>query len=171
MNARGAFAILCVLSACLIAGCSERRNQAPDFTLSSVEDQQSQVTLSDLTREKSVLLVFWATWCPSCIEEIPILNAWQEQYAERGLQVLAVNVQEPRHHVLEFQKMMPLNYPSLLDADGEVASRYNLMALPSSVLLAKGGEILYYGFGLPERIERFFATDTKAGAPKGELIS
>jgi len=145
----------------LLSGCSKESDLAPDFTLRLVQDQTKKITLSQLTRTQSVLLVFWATWCDACVSEIPILNAWQSQYADEGLQILAVNVQESREHVTKFQDENPFDFLSVLDSDGQVASLYGLSGLPSSVLLAKGGEIIYYGFGLPERLEPFLAHSTK----------
>ncbi len=143
-----------LLSFCfLFTGC-DSRPKAPDFTLPSLQDQSQEVTLSALSNQQPVLLVFWATWCPSCLSEIPTLNEWQERYSPLGLKILAVNVQEPREQALDFIKENPLKYLSLADESGEVASRYRLPGLPSSVFLAKGGRILYYGFGLPENLEQ-----------------
>ena len=137
----------------LFAGC-DPGPKAPDFTLPSLQDQSREVTLSSLSNEQPVLLVFWATWCPSCLSEIPILNEWQEKYSPQGLKILAVNVQEPRDQALDFIWENPLKYLALTDENGEVAARYGLAGLPSSVFLAKGGRILYYGFGLPENLEQ-----------------
>ncbi len=137
-------------------GC-DSRPKAPDFTLPSLQDESQQITLSHIAHEQPVLLVFWATWCPSCISEISTLNEWEEKYRSQGLKILAIDVQEPRDQALDFVKENPLRYLSLIDESGEVASRYGLAGLPSSVFLAKGGKILYYGFGLPENLEQLLA--------------
>ena len=125
-------------------------NQAPNFVLPNLAGEP--VDLANLVREKPTLLVFWATWCPTCVEEIPLLNEWSEKYP--GLRILAVNVQEPRTHVSEFAKHHQIRYPVVLDEEGDVAHEYGLVGIPASVLLAKGGRVLYYGFALPHNIEQ-----------------
>ena len=130
---------------------------APNFTLNFLIPQDRAITLSDIVKERPVLLVFWATWCPSCTAEIPTLNTWYEKYHSQGLEILAVNVQEPRKRITEFVKKTPMNYPSLLDENGEVAARYGLVGLPAAVFLARGGEIIYYGFGLPDNLDQLLA--------------
>lgn len=125
-----------------------KTGQAPDFTLEDLEG--NQVTLSEQTSKGPVLLAFWASWCPPCVQEIPILNEWHEAYGPRGLKILGVNVQEGREEIEHFRKQIPIDYPILLDKAGQVSSEYGLTALPVVVLLAKGGEIIYYGFTLPD---------------------
>ena len=149
----------------LFSGCgtqtSEKKTgaKAPDFTLPRLPGD-SQVTLSKINGEKPVLLAFWASWCPSCVEEIPALNEMQAKYGDRNFEILSVNVQEPREDVMKFMKEKEIAYSVALDEDGEVASSYGLVGLPASVLLAKGGEILYYGFTLPENPEQYFEPGT-----------
>jgi len=139
------------------------RGTAPDFELSTLENPKNTVRLSEVYAENPVLLIFWATWCPPCVEEIPLLNEWHERYQGRGLKILGVNVQERREELLDFRKKFPIDYPVVLDAEGALISSYGLVGLPVSVFVAKGGEILYYGFGLPVNIEELLA---KGGAPQ-----
>jgi len=151
-------AFLGLLVLLTLAGChrSPKGQQAPDFTLNLLETPAKTITLSQLFNEQPVLLVFWATWCPTCVEEIPVLNAWAAQYADQ-FRILAVNVSESPEQVAQFREKYPFVYPAALDEHGEVAERYELVGLPVSLFLAKGGEILYYGFGLPADIEQFLA--------------
>lgn len=137
---------------CLTSGCLQKK-KAPDFELPLVGGGEKSVILSELNRDSPVLLVFWATWCPACVEEIPILNEWQEKYSSFGLKILAVNVGEEKTVAEKGIKFHGIRYPVVLDLKGEVADRYAVVGLPVTVLLAKGGEILYYGFALPPRIE------------------
>lgn len=145
----------------LNCGAGSRNKIAPDFTLPSMAKEQSPVTLSTLYQQTPVLLVFWATWCPSCVEEIPELNRLKAEYPEDKLQILSVNVQESRSRVSRFLKKNSMKYPVLLDEHGEVAGAYNLVGLPVSVLLAKGGEILYYGFSLPPNLDQWLEPRSK----------
>lgn len=125
-------------------------NPAPNFTLPRLGSES--VVLAEIVKEKPTLLVFWATWCPSCVEEVPLLNQWMEKYPD--LQILAVNVEEPRERVAEFVEKHKIRYPVLLDETGEVASQYGLVGIPAAVLMARGGRVIYYGFVLPKNIEK-----------------
>lgn len=147
-----------VLVACLVAGFAvftgcRPRNLAPDFTLPLLASPGQSVTLSELNRNHPVLVIFWATWCPTCREELPALNKWQELYYAKGLRILAVNVRESRERISAYLQEYPVHYPVLLDETGDVATRFQLSGLPATVFVAKGGEIRYYGFSLPSGME------------------
>lgn len=148
----------------MAASCGWAGNKSkplPDFTLPVVSRENQKVQLQTVNGENPVLLVFWATWCPSCVEEIPVLNQWQEKYGPQGLKILGVNVQEKQPDIQKFMAKHKIEYPILLDQDGEVTNRYGLVGLPVSIYMAKGGEVLYYGFSLPANIEQFLAPRTK----------
>ena len=148
-----------LMAACFtLSGWASRPFQkAPDFSLPRLKGGPS-VELSKITQNDPVLLIFWATWCPTCVEEIPALNALHKKHAFGGLRLLAVNVQESPEMLLDFIKTHPMSYPILLDQTGEVAEKYKIEGLPVSVLLAKGGEILYYGFSLPGNLDELLET-------------
>lgn len=124
-------------------------SQAPGFALPNLAGEKQE--LVSWVNQKATLLIFWATWCPTCVEEIPTLNQWAAQYP--SLQILAINVQEPAKRVKAFAKKKKIDYPILLDEEGEVAEKYGLVGIPAAVLLSKGGKILYYGYSLPQNIE------------------
>lgn len=123
--------------------------EAPNFILPNLTGKKLE--LKAAASQKPTLLVFWATWCPTCMEEIPLLNEWSEKYP--GLQILGINVQEPAERVRAFVKKRKILYPILLDEKGKTAGEYGLVGVPSSVLLAKGGKVIYYGFALPRDVE------------------
>ncbi len=138
-------------------GCVARSSehigaQAPDFTLPLVSDPKQKINLTETAKEGPVLLVFWASWCPTCVEEIPEVNHVYQEWSPKGLKILGVNVQEPQNDVLQFMKAQPIDYPVVLDEEGDVADKFGLVGLPSAVVLAKGGEIIYYGFSLPRNL-------------------
>ena len=150
------FFLLCfpLLVLCSCGGetpSTQKGRQAPDFTLPTVVEDE-KITLSEWTEQGPVLIVFWASWCPPCVQEIPILNEWHDKYGsgKPGLKIIAVNVQETREKVISFMKENPIHYPVALDTEGTVSSLYGIVGLPVAVALAKGGEIIYYGFTLPE---------------------
>ena len=126
--------------------------KAPDFSLRELGAKKS-VTLSSLNQQNPVLLIFWASWCPGCVEEIPLLNQWQHRYGPKGLKILGVNVEETEQEIVSFKKSQPVDYPILLDSEAAVARDYGIVGLPASIFLDRGGEILYYGFSPPPNVD------------------
>lgn len=100
-------------------------------------------------RDKVVLLNVWATWCGPCRYEIPELQKLQEHYAARGLEVVGVSVDESgvesvREFVAAQDKM---TYPIVHDAEGKIANLLETTVLPTSVLVNRGGKIVWKKYG------------------------
>jgi cytochrome c biogenesis protein CcmG/thiol:disulfide interchange protein DsbE len=111
---------------------------APDFTL--VDLAGAPVRLSEL-RGQVVLVNVWATWCPPCRAEMPMIQAAYEQYRERGFTVLAVNLKEDSRTVARYMGRGGLTFPALLDSDGAVSNTYQARVLPSSFFIDKAGVV------------------------------
>ncbi len=113
---------------------------APDFVLRE-HGTGRLVRLSDF-RGKTVVLNFWATWCPPCIAEMPELQALHASRQGAGdLVVLAVDVQEPPSVVAEFVQVKGLTMPVLSDRTGEVAKHYGLPGLPGTFFIDRDGTV------------------------------
>jgi cytochrome c biogenesis protein CcmG, thiol:disulfide interchange protein DsbE len=121
---------------------------APNFTLSTPEGQV--YTLSDL-RGHSLLINFWATWCPPCQAEMPAMQRIYKQYQDQGFIILAVNAthQDNRAAVLDFNREYGLTFPILLDLDGAVSQQYLVHAFPSSYFVDPQGTISEVVIGGP----------------------
>ncbi len=111
---------------------------APDFQLENLEGQP--ISLSDL-RGKPVLLNFWATWCPPCRAEMPYLQQLYEEWSDKGLEVLAIDIGESPSKVKEFLQSQGLSLPVLLDAKENVAREYNITGIPTTFFIDKDGTI------------------------------
>ena len=138
-------------SAILIAGCAGEVNQtprigkpAPDFQFQSSEGQPT--SLSDL-KGKPVLINFWATWCRPCRMEMPYLQQVYDEWQEKGLVVLAINIKESPSQVEEFMQSQGLSLPVLLDSQGKVASQYGIQAIPVTFFVDRDGIIQDIKFG------------------------
>lgn len=88
-----------------------------------------------------IVLNFWATWCPPCRQEMPLLAAAQQQYGERGLMVLTVDVGEDADAVKTFLAQLGVRLSVALDAGGDVAQQYRVLGLPTSYLIDRHGII------------------------------
>ncbi len=93
-------------------------------------------------RGQVVLVNFWATWCPPCREEIPLLIEVQRRYGDRGFQVVGVALDD-RDAVTTYGAKMGINYPLLVGQDAVLAAMTDLGnpggALPYSVFLDRQG--------------------------------
>lgn len=120
-----------------MAGKPQEGFQAPDFTLTNLKGEK--VKLFDY-RGKPVFLNFWATWCPPCRAEMPLI---QKLYQEKGkkIQVLTVNIQEDQQTIEKFLKKNHYTFPVLLDKQGKVANQYWIQGIPTTFLIDKEGII------------------------------
>lgn len=98
-------------------------------------------------RGQVVLVNFWATWCPPCVEEIPSLDRLQAQLAPRGFTVLAIDVGEDRATVERFLADKPVRFPVLLDPEGSSFKTWKAYAFPTSVVLDRAHRARYAVYG------------------------
>jgi len=117
---------------------------APPLALPDLAGRQ--VDLAAL-RGQVVLVNFWATWCPPCVEEIPSLDRLQAQLAPRGFTVLAVDVGEDRATVERFLADKPVRFPVLLDPEGGSFKTWKAYAFPTSVVLDRAHRARYAVYG------------------------
>jgi len=116
----------------------EKGQQAPDFTLQTLEGEE--VSLSDYRGEK-VMINFWATWCPPCRAEMPDMEKF---YQNEDIVILAVNLTETESglkEVQQFRDEFNLSFPILLDKKVEVANKYEINPVPTSVFVDEDGKI------------------------------
>jgi len=123
----------------LMAAASAPGSPAPDFRLSDTRGES--VGLSSL-RGKTVILHFWASWCPHCLSEMPLLEQLGREFAFRGVEVLAINLAEPPRKVLRYVMAHDLHLRVLLDPRGTVAKAYGVVGLPASIVVSPDGVIL-----------------------------
>lgn len=113
---------------------------APDFQLEDTEG--NQVSLAGL-RGKVVLVNFWATWCPPCIEEMPSMEKLNEVMAGGDFVMLAINTeQNGRSLVPEFLKKSPYTFPILYDDKGVAQQLYGVYKFPESFIVGKDGTVV-----------------------------
>ena len=104
------------------------------------------VSLSDY-RGKIVFLNFWATWCPTCVVEMPSMEKLHQQFKDQDFIMIAVNMQESKAQVMSFLEKYKLTFTTLLDSNGEVASGFAIRALPTTLVLDKAGRIMGMALG------------------------
>ena len=124
---------------------SDAKGPAPDFTLASknngnvrLQEQQGNV----------VLINFWASWCGPCREELPYLEALQQEYADLGFTILAVNVDEDPSKADILLNDIAVTFPVLFDVNDDVSKLYNVQAMPTTVIVDRDGNqrLLHKGY-------------------------
>jgi len=144
---------------------------AYDFTLPNLAGES--VRLSSLRGDRVVLVVFWATWCVPCIQEMPALLQTYAKYRPQGLEILGVVVamNQTKEGVREFVTNRKVPYPVLWDGDLKVMGRYRVDAIPQNFLIGRDGVIRYAGGILPEGHEEMIRSLLAAGpaAPAAAL--
>ncbi len=140
---------------------------APDFAISPPEGER--VRLSDL-RGRPAVVNFWATWCGSCLTEMPDLKALQEERGVDNVSILAINAGETRAQADEFIDFLDAPFVFALDPGLVVSDAYGVYGLPLSVFLDSEGVVrgVYRGHAQPEILKTLVKAAFDA-APHGDL--
>lgn len=141
------------LTALLAAGAwfwqTQTVRTVPPVSFKTITGQD--ITPADL-RGKPVLVTFWATDCPGCIEEIPHLIELHRQYSTQGLNIIAVAMSyDPPNHVAAMAKSKQLPYAVALDPSGALAQQFgNVQLTPTTFLIDRDGRIVLQKVGVFE---------------------
>ena len=116
----------------------------PDSQWLNVSDEGT-----DFLKGKVVLVNFWATWCPPCIQELPTIQALWDSKEREDFEVVAVNVGEPREQVEEFLSEFGyvLEFPIVLDLDLEIYKLWKVRPVPTTYIVDRLNSIRYKGLG------------------------
>ena len=145
---------LIVLSSVL--ACSRRTGPpqigapVPDFTLPDLAGKQ--VRLGDY-RGKVVILNFWGTFCPPCVEEMPSLEKLYRALRAKGLEVVAVSVDESVSDIEAFRDRFGLSFLILHDKDARVAKAYQTFKYPETYVVDRDGKLVSKAIGAVDWID------------------
>jgi peroxiredoxin len=129
-------ALALAIASCRNSEPTKIGSAAPDFTVS---DGQKTVQLSQF-RGKPVLLNFWATWCPPCVQEVPDLVALQQRMGDKVIVVaVSMDVDEGAYKAFTAKNMQGVL--TIRDPDHKASSLYGTFAYPETFLIDKDGKI------------------------------
>jgi len=136
------FVLLLTLSATLLGSGCYRGTRPPhigdaarDFT---VQDSDRKVTLNQF-RGQVVVLNFWATWCPPCVEELPSLMTMQEMTRKKGVVVLCVSIDVDGDAYHRFLKLHSIDFLTVRDPEQKVAAMYGTAGWPETYIIDRQG--------------------------------
>ena len=136
-------ALLCVFVYVIFISLHERTvavgDSAPEFTVTT--DNGQRVSTSNFGG-KLLVLNFWATWCPPCIEEIPSLNEFQRRFANSGVVVLGVSVDKDEKAYRTFLSRAGLSFLTTRDPDHKISAEYGTFLYPETYLIDAKGKVV-----------------------------
>jgi len=139
---------ICVFIFCLlIIGCGNgtgapsitEGSDAPSFVLNDLNGQP--VKSVDLLSDKPLVLDFWASWCPYCVEELPELVS---MYAKSGdkFRLVGINLDRSKAAALKYVKNNNIQFTNLFDESGSVAKSFGVVGIPVKVIIDSKGKII-----------------------------
>jgi thiol-disulfide isomerase/thioredoxin len=136
---------------------------APEIQLPG---RSGAIKLSEL-KGKAVYLDFWASWCGPCKQSFPWMNEMQAKYGAKGLQVLAVNLDQKPEDATGFLQQTKVDFLIAMDPVGQSAQKYNVKGMPSSLLIGRDGKVtvVHTGFNAASKaeLERAIVAALEAG--------
>ncbi len=116
---------------------------APNFTV--YDKSGNEVKLSDY-KGKPVVLNFWATWCPYCVEEMPHFEKLYKEHDD--IQFIMLNAMEETSVADKFIREKGYTFPVLFDTTGDACEKYGASSLPVTFFIDKNGDLVTYGMGM-----------------------
>lgn len=120
---------------------------APDWTLPAIENAEGNLSMSDF-RGKITYVDFWASWCGPCRLSLPALNSLNEQFTDKPVQFLAISIDVVEEDAWDFLKRYSVDYPVVIDTEGDIARMFAVDGMPSGYLLDAEGRVreIHIGF-------------------------
>jgi peroxiredoxin len=145
-----AFAVACAALFSAAASASVAvGDKAPDFKLTNVIDGDKAVKLSDYTN-KPTLLVFWASWCPHCQREVPVLQKVFTDLKGKGMNAVGISADQARDDAKGFVKRYNVTFPNAFagnDDGAKVIDSYEVQGVPTIFLLDKNRNVVWTHVG------------------------
>jgi len=117
--------------------------QSPDFSAITLDNQPVWL-FKDYVGKKPVMLVFWATWCPNCLKEIPKIKALVRHFGNRfPLFAINIGIEDSLEKTRAFRKKQSINYPIIFDEGSYITSAYRVWGTPTLIMVGANGDIFY----------------------------
>lgn len=158
--------LIIVFSLAYASNASAKPANAPDFNLRVLNSSISGYTNFSLSSFKGrvVILNFWATWCPPCRAEMPMMESFYNSYKSKGVIVVGINVNSNVAGVRSFAKHYGITFPVLYASSSLISDYGNIDQIPQTFFISKSGKIMYHLVGeIPEKGLLYGITDKLLG--------
>ncbi len=112
-------------------------------------------------RGKVVYLDFWASWCTPCRRSFPWLDGLVRQFGAADLVVIGINVDQSSELARKFLDDTPANFPIVYDPHGAIATNYNVIGMPSAVLIDRTGHVRFQHVGFSDSAKDEYETQVR----------
>lgn len=134
-------------------------NQGEKIPLFAAKDMNgTMIELSAIIGKKPVMLIFWASWCPNCIREVPKINTLVKKYRGQGMEFIGINVgyNDSEKKARRFMDKTEMAYPVIFDNEGAISSQYSIQGVPTIVIADKKGIVVFKNYAVPEISDEYF---------------
>ena len=142
------------LTAVPIADILQPQHKNLDLSLQPFKGQMSPLAIDLMSVDgkpftrtsysgKVTVVNFWASWCGPCVEEIPALNRLRQSMLGKPFELISINYAEKPEKILEFMQMVDVDFPVLLDLDGQYSSKWNVLVYPATFVIGPDNRIAY----------------------------
>src|ERR1039457_6726350 len=139
----GIAVLLIVLVFVLYSSIHERiigvGDSAPDFTITA---DNGQIITTASFGGRLLVLNFWATWCPACVEELPSLNQFAKEMAGSGVVVLGVSVDKNPKLYHDFLTRSHVSFTTARGPDAKISADYGTFIYPESYIIDSRGRVV-----------------------------
>jgi thiol-disulfide isomerase/thioredoxin len=142
------YLLLLALALCLglLGACSSGGGKASPQEKFETLDMPGVEKLIATNKGKVTLIMFWATWCPACKTELPVLEQLRAKYPADKLDILAASVDDTEQGLRDFLKSRPTTL-NVLMASGDVSTEFGVRTIPSLVIFDGEGQIAFNSAG------------------------
>lgn len=143
------FSLAYISNANANANTNTKHEKAPNFALRVLNPSVSGYTDFSLRnfRGHVIIINFWATWCPPCRAEIPMLEKFYDSYKSKGIVVVGINVNNNLSGVKSFTKLYGMTYPVVYASSSVISNYGGVNEIPQTFFISKSGHIMFHWVG------------------------
>ena len=130
--------------------------QIPSFSLTTLDGKA--MASENIVGKQALFLVFWATWCPLCKDEIPHINEMAAEFTPKGMLFLGVNVgvNDSEKKIRRYAEKYNMQYPLYFDKGSELTKQFTVKGTPTVIIVDKSGIVRYRDFVAPKDLGTHF---------------
>jgi peroxiredoxin len=131
-------------------------DESPPFLLKTIDNRAFRS--EEMKGKKPLFLVFWATWCSACKEEIPKLNEIFSSFEPKGMEFLAINVgvNDSLARVKRYIKKYKITYPVAFEGGNRVTKLFGVQGTPTIIIVDRQGIVRYRSPSVPDDLDEHF---------------